>query len=92
MPAALYQVRTVQSPGSCVSAEAVPRFIGRERIPGFCSCEAANRGGKTVKWIGGLFLAALIVIAFAIYSDAAMTRCVPGSFFAMIDVCTRPAK
>jgi hypothetical protein len=41
-----------------------------------------------MKWIGGIFFAALIVIAFEIYSDATMTRCVPGSFFAMIRLCS----
>jgi hypothetical protein len=41
-----------------------------------------------MKWIGGIFIAALIAIAFEIYSDAAMTRCVPGSFFAIIKVCS----
>jgi hypothetical protein len=43
-----------------------------------------------MKWIGGLFFIALIVIAFEFYADAAMTRCVPGSFFAMINVCAKP--
>jgi hypothetical protein len=44
--------------------------------------------GETMKWIGGIFFAALVAISFEIYSDAAMTRCVPGSFFAMVKVCS----
>ncbi len=28
-----------------------------------------------MNWIGGFFLSALITIAFAIYSDIAVTRC-----------------
>jgi len=45
-----------------------------------------------MRWIGGIFFAALIVIAFEIYFDAAMTLCVPGSFFTMIKVCNPPPK
>jgi hypothetical protein len=45
-----------------------------------------------MKWIAAIFFAALIVIGFEIYSDAAMTRCVPGSFFTMINVCSPPPK
>ena len=40
-----------------------------------------------MNWIGGIFVAALIVIAFEIYSDATTTRCVPGSFFAIVRLC-----
>jgi hypothetical protein len=40
-----------------------------------------------MNWIGGIFLAALITIAFAIYSDIAMTRCEPKSFSAMVGLC-----
>lgn len=41
-----------------------------------------------MKWFGAILFAALITIAFEIYSDAAMTRCVRGSFFAMVKVCS----
>jgi hypothetical protein len=41
-----------------------------------------------MNWIGGIFLAALITLAVAIYSDARMTRCEPKSFAAVIGLCT----
>jgi hypothetical protein len=49
---------------------------------------------ETVKmnWIGWIFVAALIMIAFEIYSDASMTRCVPGSFVAIVGVCSQDHK
>jgi len=53
---------------------------------------SAERVETTMKWIGGIFFAALITIMFEIYSDAAMTRCVPGSFFAMTKVCSPAPK
>jgi hypothetical protein len=40
-----------------------------------------------MNWIGGIFLAALITIAFAIYSDIAMTRCEAKSFSAVVGLC-----
>jgi hypothetical protein len=50
--------------------------------------EAANRGGATMSWIGGIFVAALIAIALAIYSDVALTRCQPKTFAAVTGLCT----
>jgi hypothetical protein len=41
-----------------------------------------------VNWIGAIFLAALITIAFAIYSDIAMTRCEAKSFSAVVGLCS----
>jgi hypothetical protein len=41
-----------------------------------------------MNWIGGIFLAALIMLAVAIYSDARMTRCEPKSFSAVLGLCT----
>ena len=41
-----------------------------------------------MNWIGAIFLAALITIAFAIYSDTAITRCVAGSFSAAVGLCS----
>jgi hypothetical protein len=41
-----------------------------------------------MNWIGGIFVAALITITFAIYSDIAMTRCEPKSFSAVVGLCT----
>lgn len=41
-----------------------------------------------MNWLGGIFVAALAAIAFAIYSDAVMTRCKPGSFSAMLGWCS----
>jgi len=41
-----------------------------------------------MNWIGAIFLAALIAIAFAIYSDVAITRCVAGSFSAAVGLCS----
>ena len=45
-----------------------------------------------MNWIGGIFVAALIMIAFEIYADAAMTHCVPGSFFAIVRLCNAGTK
>lgn len=45
-----------------------------------------------MNWLGGMFVAALIAIAFAIYSDATMTHCVPGSFFAIVRLCNAGTK
>ena len=41
-----------------------------------------------MNWIGGIFVAALITLAVAIYSDAVMTRCEPKSFSAAVGLCT----
>ena len=41
-----------------------------------------------MNWIGGIFLVALIAIVFAIYSDAAMTRCELNSFSSAVGLCT----
>ena len=51
--------------------------------------EAADEGGTTMNWIGWMFAAALIAITFEIYSDASVTPCVPGSFFAMVGLCSQ---
>jgi hypothetical protein len=40
-----------------------------------------------MNWIGGMFVAALMMIAFEIYADATMTQCVPGSFSALVRLC-----
>jgi hypothetical protein len=45
-----------------------------------------------MNWIGALFLAALITVAFAFYSDVAITRCAPGSFFASVGLCSTQFK
>jgi hypothetical protein len=50
-----------------------------------------------MNWIGAIFVAALIVIAFALYSDMTMTRCSAWSFGAMVGLCSvapsgRPAE
>lgn len=47
--------------------------------------EVAN---QAMNWIGAIFLAALITVAVAIYSDARMTRCEPKSFAAVAGLCT----
>ena len=41
-----------------------------------------------MNWIGALFLAALLTVGFAFYSDIAITRCTPGSFFAAVGLCS----
>jgi hypothetical protein len=41
-----------------------------------------------MNWIGGVFLAAVVAIVFAIISDIAMTRCQPNSFAAVTGLCT----
>ena len=41
-----------------------------------------------MNWIGGIFLAAMITLAVAIYTDARMTRCEPKSFSAVVGLCT----
>jgi hypothetical protein len=41
-----------------------------------------------MNWIGAIFVAALVVIAFALYSDIAMTRCAAGSLAAIARLCT----
>lgn len=41
-----------------------------------------------MNWIGGIFLAALITLAVAIYTDARMTRCEAKSFSAVVGLCT----
>jgi hypothetical protein len=43
---------------------------------------------KVLRWLGGIFILALIVIAFAVYSDIRMTSCATGSFFAILGWCT----
>jgi hypothetical protein len=51
----------------------------------------AQRGateGAAMNWIGAIFVAALVVIAFALYSDMTMTRCAAGSFAATVGLCT----
>jgi hypothetical protein len=45
-----------------------------------------------MNWIGALFLAALITIAFAIYSDLAITRCEARSFSAVVGLCSPGTK
>jgi hypothetical protein len=40
-----------------------------------------------MNWIGGIFVAALVAIAFALVSDIAMTRCVARSFASLIALC-----
>ncbi len=42
----------------------------------------------TMNWIGALFLAALITIAFAICSDITMTRCEAKSFSTAVGLCS----
>jgi hypothetical protein len=41
-----------------------------------------------MNWIGGIFVAALITIAFATYSDVTMTRCAAKSVSAMVGLCS----
>jgi uncharacterized membrane protein YjjB (DUF3815 family) len=41
-----------------------------------------------MRWLGGVFLLALITLAFAVYSDITMKRCEPGSFFAVLGWCS----
>src|SRR3989442_10730085 len=53
-------------------------FAGRAEI----------EGDKVLRWLGGIFVLALIVIAFAVYSDIRMTSCATGSFFAILGWCT----
>ncbi len=48
--------------------------------------------GPTMNWIGAIFLAALITIAFAIYSDVAISRCEVRSFSAVLGVCSPGVK
>ena len=43
-----------------------------------------------MNWIGAIFIAALIVIAFALFSDMTMTRCVARSFAATVGLCSVP--
>jgi hypothetical protein len=51
--------------------------------------EAANSGGEiALNWIGGIFIAALITITFAFYSDIHMTHFARGSFFAIVGLCS----
>jgi hypothetical protein len=45
-----------------------------------------------MNWIGGIFVAALIMITFEIYADATMTHCVPGSFFTLVRLCNAGTK
>jgi hypothetical protein len=41
-----------------------------------------------MRFLGAIFVFALVTIAFAFYSDVAMTRCKAGSFFAMLGWCS----
>jgi hypothetical protein len=41
-----------------------------------------------MNWLGGMFAAALITIAFAVYSDMTLTRCEAGSFAAIVGLCS----
>jgi hypothetical protein len=45
-----------------------------------------------MNWIGWMFASALITIAFEIYSDASISHCVPGSFFAIVRLCNAGTK
>jgi hypothetical protein len=47
-----------------------------------------RRGNEAMRWLGGIFVTALIAITFAVYSDIAMTRCAVGSFFVVLGWCT----
>jgi len=40
-----------------------------------CRGGAEGEGEIAVRWLGGIFLLALIAITFAVYSDIVMTRC-----------------
>jgi hypothetical protein len=41
-----------------------------------------------MNWIGGIFVAALIAVAFAIYSDVTFTRCTAKSLAAVVGLCS----
>jgi hypothetical protein len=41
-----------------------------------------------MRFLGAMFLLALVAIAFSFYSDIAMTHCKPGSFFAVLGWCS----
>jgi hypothetical protein len=41
-----------------------------------------------MNWIGAVFLAALITVGFAFYSEMAMTRCTAKSFIAAVRLCS----
>jgi hypothetical protein len=45
-----------------------------------------------MNWLGAIFAAALIAIAFALYSDMTMTRCSAGSFAATVGLCSVASK
>jgi hypothetical protein len=40
-----------------------------------------------MNWIGAIFLAALIAVVFAIYSDVTMAHCEANSFFGEVGLC-----
>jgi hypothetical protein len=41
-----------------------------------------------MNWVGGIFAAAVVTIAFALYSDMALKRCEAGSFAALVGLCS----
>jgi hypothetical protein len=41
-----------------------------------------------MKWLGGIFAAAVITIAFAFYSDMTLKRCEAMSFAALVGLCS----
>ena len=41
-------------------------------------------------WIGGIFVLALLAIVVAVGTDAYLTKCQPGSFYAIVGLCSPP--
>jgi hypothetical protein len=60
-------------------------MFGNPRIPTIRPAQQRRR--ERLNWIGGIFLGALIAIAFSIYSDVGMTHCEPRSFAAVVGMC-----
>src|SRR6266436_8986478 len=61
------------------------KALVRERSgPAMFGGRAKGEREKVLRWLGGIFVLALTVIAFAVYSDIRMTSCATGSFFAIL--------
>jgi hypothetical protein len=54
----------------------------------WCERTLGNPIGWMMRFLGAIFVLALITIVFAFYSDVAMTRCKVGSFFAALGWCS----
>jgi len=44
-----------------------------------------------MSWVGGIFGLALVAVVIAVGTDVYMTKCQPGSFYAIVGLCSPSA-